>query len=90
MSQPGSLNPTTERERLAFGRRLMQLRVERNWSQSEVARRAGCSQRAVSLWEDGDRLPVIDIAARLAAAFGVPLDALWPRETAPTALEHTR
>jgi transcriptional regulator with XRE-family HTH domain len=74
-----SKNPSSERERVQFGRRLMDLRMKRNWSQEDVARRVGCTQRAVGYWEEGERLPVIDVAARLAAVFDVPLDTLWPR-----------
>jgi transcriptional regulator with XRE-family HTH domain len=46
----------------------------RGWSQAEFARRAGVSRNVVSQWAGGTRRPNAESAARIAAAFYLPLD----------------
>lgn len=53
----------------AFIRFILQHRVDRNWSISELARRAGLSQPEVSRIESGQRLPTIRHVKGLAEAF---------------------
>lgn len=67
------------RQRREFGACLAEMRRDRGWSQEAVARRVGVVQRAVGLWEAGEREPTASCLAGLAAAFGVPMEALWPR-----------
>lgn len=52
------------------------LRTENHISQSQLAKALGVSQKAVSLWESGDRVPSATVIASLAKYFGVSADYL--------------
>lgn len=64
-------------------------RIERGWSQTDLARRVGAQWAAkprkekISRWESGEVEPDLDSQYALAAALGVPADAvrshLWPK-----------
>lgn len=61
------------------GRNIRQLRDERGWSQEELARRSGCSWRAVQRWERGHAQPRWDSLTQLAEGFGVdPMTLVGP------------
>jgi Zn-dependent peptidase ImmA (M78 family)/DNA-binding XRE family transcriptional regulator len=53
-------------------------RMARGWNQSELARRLGRTQTAVSFWESGKRTPGIDDLIEVAAAFEVGASELLP------------
>ena len=55
--------------RETFRRRLSQLRAESGLSQSKLAKQLGISPATIGYYENGDRLPDIDIAARIAVFF---------------------
>ena len=59
-----------------FRKRLLQLRTEKRLSQSKLAKQIGISPATIGYYENGDRLPDIDIAARIASFFGVTADYL--------------
>ncbi|MCL6515750.1 helix-turn-helix transcriptional regulator [Alicyclobacillus sp.] len=59
-----------------FGDRIRRLRLARNWSQQELGLRCGISAPHISSIERGKRYPSLDYAIRMAAALGVPLNAL--------------
>lgn len=59
-----------------FGDRVRQLRQERRWSQAELSNRSYISTPHISSIESAKRHPSLEYALRLAAAFGVPLQAL--------------
>ena len=48
-----------------FRKRLLQLRTEKRLSQSKLAKQLGISPATIGYYENGDRLPDIDIAARM-------------------------
>lgn len=52
--------------RLAFGRRIRELRRDRELSQEELAERAGLHWTYVSGVERGQRAPSLDVVGRLA------------------------
>jgi molybdate-binding protein/DNA-binding XRE family transcriptional regulator len=52
-------------------------RVERNWSQEELARRAGISRAAVSAIEINRLVPSVAAALALARSFGCPVETLF-------------
>lgn len=58
-----------------FGKRLQSLRRQAGLSQAGLARKSGISIRTIQEYEQQRRRPSIDVAERLAAALGVPLDA---------------
>lgn len=64
--------------------RIQPLREARAWTQEELARRVAITPQQVSLYERREQAPGAEILLRLAAAFGLPADALlhdrprWP------------
>ena len=56
--------------------KLTELRKEKGWSQSELAKQIQVSREIVGRYERGDAVPSIDIAKRIADAFEVSLDYL--------------
>ncbi|MEF8720203.1 MAG: helix-turn-helix transcriptional regulator [Candidatus Accumulibacter necessarius] len=64
---------------------LAKMRLERGWSQAELARRAGTSQSYIGRLETGSIDPQLSTMRRLAEALGAPVaavvDALMPKET---------
>lgn len=59
-----------------FGRRLLTLRKQKNWSQPELGKKAGTSGAIIGRYERSEITPSIDVAKKLADAFGVTLDYL--------------
>jgi len=55
-------------------RRIIDLREEKDWTQTEVARRLNVSQRAYSHYENGTRQIPIDLLIRLAQLYKVSTD----------------
>lgn len=53
-----------------------QLRLERGWSQQEVADRLGVNKQTISQYERGIRKPLFDTAEQLADIFHVDLNYL--------------
>ena len=56
--------------------RITELRKQKSWSQSELAKQIQVSREIVGRYERGDAVPSIDIARRMADAFEVSLDYL--------------
>lgn len=56
--------------------RITELRKQKGWSQSELAKQIQVSREIVGRYERGDAVPSIDIAKRMADAFEVSLDYL--------------
>jgi molybdate-binding protein/DNA-binding XRE family transcriptional regulator len=67
--------------------RLKALRIERGWSQEEVARRAGISRAAVSAIEIERLTPSVTAALSLAAAFACTVETLFGSPAAIAAKE---
>lgn len=57
-----------------FSKRLRELRVEKNLSQSELAKLIGVTQSGIAKWETGVREPSIDVLISLSKFFGYSLD----------------
>lgn len=66
--------------------KLKALREQRGWTQSELARRADCTQGAITHIETAKKHPSIAMAFRLAKALGVALDDLMSQEAEPVAV----
>lgn len=60
-----------------FGSNIKALRKRRDMAQHELAAEIGVSQPTIALIETGDRKPSIEVAAKLAAFFGVTIDDLY-------------
>ncbi|MFN9250696.1 MAG: helix-turn-helix transcriptional regulator [Brevundimonas sp.] len=65
--------------------RLKLLRVERNWTQAELGERLGVSRQAVIALETERHDPSLDLAYRIAALFGRPVEEIFEN---PHALPH--
>lgn len=59
-----------------FGKRLQQLRVEKGYTQTVLAKRLGLSVDAVRHWEQGRRTPNLNILITIANYFGVTVGQL--------------
>lgn len=57
--------------------RLRVLRAERQWSQAELAERAGVSRQTIHAIEAGKYDPSLPLAFRLAAIFDLRIEALF-------------
>lgn len=66
--------------------RLRQAREKREWSQAELASRAGFQVSAISHFEKGRRTPSADNLQRLSDALGVSIDFLLGRVDETTAV----
>lgn len=61
---------------LGLGKKVRQLRESREWSQAELAKRAGVTKSAISTYELDMRTPSADVVYAFAKAFGVSSDYL--------------
>ena len=57
--------------------RLRALRAERDWSQGDLATHLGVSRQTVNAIETGKYDPSLGLAFRIAALFGLPIEALF-------------
>lgn len=55
---------------------ITELRKKKNWSQTELAEMTNVSQVMIGKYERGDAIPSIEVAKKIADAFGVSLDYL--------------
>ncbi len=63
-----------------FAERLKELRVEKELSQSALAKATGFSQAAIARWEANLQIPNINVAIEFAIFFGVTTDYLFGLE----------
>ena len=70
--------PMNDRE--SMGSVIRRLRMEREWTQEELAERLNVSGQAVSKWETGQSLPDISQVPALARTLGVTTDELFGME----------
>ena len=61
---------------MKIGDRIKELRKEKNFSQSQLARRIGVSQKTVDYWELGTNEPKASYIVKLAELFEVSADFL--------------
>lgn len=73
-----------------FARNLKQLREESNLTQTQLADKIGVSRGSVSFYENGDRIPDIEVLASIANEFHVSTDWLLGRTEARSADAQTR
>ncbi|WP_442943676.1 helix-turn-helix transcriptional regulator [Nitrospirillum sp. BR 11752] len=53
------------------------LRAERGWTQNDLGERLGVSRQAVNALETEKHDPSLDLAYRIAALFGLPVEAIF-------------
>ena len=62
--------------------RIRRLRFDQDeMTQQELAERAGCTRQTIIAIEQGKYVPSLDLAFRVAQAFGVPLEEVFQYET---------
>ena len=66
-----------------IGKRLVGLRIIKGVSQDTVAESCNISRVALSRYENGTRMPRIEISSRLAEYYGVSVDYILGRDEAP-------
>lgn len=71
-----------------FGHRLLTLRKQRGWSQPELGKQVGTSGAIIGRYERGEITPSIEVAKKLADAFGVTLDYLVDDKELPNILQN--
>ena len=59
-----------------FSEKILRLRKEKKWSQKKLAGMIGTSGPVLGRYERGEITPSVEVAKRLAEAFGVTLDYL--------------
>lgn len=62
------------------GKNIKKLRLEREWTQGELADRLGVSRAALGNYEREVREPCIDLLIKLSDVFGVTVDELVGRK----------
>lgn len=60
--------------------RLKVLRAERDWSQADVAERAGVSRQTINAIETGKYDPSLPLAFELARIFGQAIEEIFERD----------
>ena len=60
--------------------RLKVLRAERDWSQQDLADRLAVSRQSVNAIETGKYDPSLPLAFRIAALFGLPIEAIFSND----------
>jgi putative transcriptional regulator len=58
--------------------RLRVLRAERGWTQERLADTVGVSRQAINALETERHDPSLDLAYRVAAAFALPVEQIFP------------
>ena len=58
--------------------RLKVLRAERDWTQEQLGAATGVSRQAINALETERHDPSLDLAYRLAAAFALPVEQVFP------------
>jgi transcriptional regulator with XRE-family HTH domain len=61
---------------VALGKRIRELREQRNWSQKEFADRCGLHRTAVGLLERAERVPRLDTLLTLSKGLGITVSEL--------------
>lgn len=59
-----------------IGSKITELRKQKSWSQSDLAKRIEVSREIIGRYERNDAIPSIEIAKKLADAFEISLDYL--------------
>jgi transcriptional regulator with XRE-family HTH domain len=76
-ASPGEPGPAQPKELvMAMGRRIVQLRKRRSWSQGDLARLLGVTRERVGNWERGEHAPPLEALAMIGEVLRVPLDEL--------------
>ena len=70
-----------------FGKKILDLRKQKGWSQPEIAKKIGTSGPIIGRYERGEMTPSIQVAKKFADTFGVTLDYLIADREIPNILQ---
>lgn len=70
-----------------FAKRLHDMRRDKGWSQPEVGKMIGTSGAIIGRYERGEMTPSIEVAKKLAEAFGVTVDYLVSQDGQPALVQ---
>jgi transcriptional regulator with XRE-family HTH domain len=70
-----------------FGKRVLELRKMRGWSQPDLGKMIGTSGTIIGRYERGEITPSVEVAHKLARVFGVTVDSLISEEDLPAILK---
>jgi DNA-binding XRE family transcriptional regulator len=73
-----------EREKEVVYNRIQLLRTERGLSRQQLAEGVGVHYQTIGYLERGEYSPSLYLALRIAALFGLPVDAIFSLEAFPT------
>lgn len=59
-----------------IGDKITQLRKQKNWSQSDLAKELNASRDIIGKYERNENLPSVEMAVKIAKVFDVPVDFL--------------
>ncbi len=69
---------------IKIGDRIAQLRKQKGWSQTELAKKINASREAIGKYERNEAVPSVETAKKIADAFEVALDYMVDESTNPT------
>ena len=61
---------------LNIGSKIITLRKEKNWSQGDLAEQVNASREIIGKYERNENLPSVEMALKMAKAFGITVDFL--------------
>lgn len=73
------MSPVRRGEKLPIYNRIGVLRAERQMSRAALAELVGINVQSVGALERGDNYPSLDLAFRICAVFGLPVEAVFSR-----------
>ena len=59
---------------------IRKIRIEKGWSQGQVAQKTGVARQTINAIENDRSLPTLKLALKLAQAFGKPVEELFQLE----------
>ena len=70
--------------------KITQLRLERDWTEYQLAERSGLPQSTISSWYRKNMVPTLPSLEKICTAFGVTLSQLFAEEEEPVSLTATQ
>lgn len=65
-------------------------RLERGWTEYQLAERSGLPQSTISSWYRKDMVPSVPSLEKICNAFGITLSQLFAEDNAPVTLTHSQ
>lgn len=66
---------------------IRKIRTERQWSQGQVAQMTGVARQTINAIENSRSVPTLELALKLAVAFGRPVEELFQLEGGASAAD---